>query len=515
MIVDKNMFFREVSVRICGSLEIEKALSSCFEFLQGVIPIDELMLVVYDRELGSTTITALADSTGGRSCAEHTPLPSCLRREFEEEVELHIRTRRINAFDDPIVSYVARRRHWEESSLLVNRLIVDGQYVGALVARVEGRDRYTDEHLHLWALVNEPCAIALANNQQYREVSRLKDLLADDKSYLEEELRKASGVRLVGAEFGLKRVMEGVRLVAPLMSPVLITGQTGTGKELIANAIHDLSPRRDGPLIKVNCGAIPDTLVDSELFGYEKGAFTGAYEQKRGRFERAHRGTIFLDEVSELPPAAQVRLLRVLQEKEIERVGGGTPMKVDVRVVSATNRNLQDLVARGLLREDLFFRLNVFPIFLPPLKERKTDIPALVHHFIEKKSRQMVLPSVPTLAPGEIDRLMAYDWPGNVRELENAVERAIIVSRGKPLSFRDILNTTQPMVEETDGGDEPTATLRESEAKQIRRALEKAQGKVSGAGSAAEILGINPGTLRHRMRKLGIPFGRQSLAAQR
>ena len=507
MNIDGNKFFREVSVRICGSLEIEKALLSCLEFLRDVMPVDELMLVVYDRELGSTTIKAIADETGGRSCSEETPLPACLRREFEDP-EMHIRTRRINAFDDPIVSYVARRRHWEESSLLVNRLIIDGLYVGALVARAQGRDRYTDEHLNLWALVNEPSAIALANNLQYREVMRLKDLLADDKSYLEEELRKRSGGRLVGAEFGLKRVMEGVRLVAPLMSPVLISGQTGTGKELIANAIHDLSPRNSGPLIKVNCGAIPDTLIDSELFGHEKGAFTGAYEQKRGRFERANRGTIFLDEISELPPLAQVRLLRVLQEQEIERVGGGASIKIDVRVISATNRHLEDLVARGEFREDLFFRLNVFPIHIPPLRERKSDIPALVHHFIEKKCRQMVLPTIPGLAPGEIDRLMNYDWPGNVRELENAVERAIIVSRGKLLTFRDILNTPQGRAEEIDTMEEAPSTLREGEARQIRKALEKAAGKVSGKGSAAELLGINPGTLRHRMRKLGISFGR-------
>ena len=367
---------------------------SCLEFLRDVMPVDELMLVVYDRELGSTTVKAIANDTGGRSCSEETPLPACLRNEFEQEqVDLHVRTRRVNAYEDPIISYVARRRHWEESSLLVNRLVIDGKYVGALVARAEGRDRYTDEHLHLWALVNEPCAIALANNQQYREISRLKDLLADDKSYLEEELRKRSGGRLVGGEFGLRRVMEGVRLVAPLMSPVLITGQTGTGKELIANAIHDLSSRRDGPLIKVNCGAIPDTLIDSELFGHEKGAFTGAYDQKRGRFERAHKGTIFLDEVSELPPAAQVRLLRVLQEQEIERVGGGASIKIDVRIISATNRNLEDLVARDRSGRTFSSASTSSPIQIPPLRERRTDIPALVHHFIEKKSRQMALPA--------------------------------------------------------------------------------------------------------------------------
>ena len=231
---------------------------------------------------------------------------------------------------------------------LVNRLVVDGKYIGGLAARAIGRYRYTDEHLRLWALVNEPSAIALANSQQYREISRLKDLLADDKSYLQEELRKRSGGgRLVGAEFGLKRVMEGARLVAPLTSPVLIVGETGTGKELIANAIHDLSPRRAAPLIKVNCGAIPETLIDSELFGHEKGAFTGAYDQRRGRFEHANGGTVFLDEVSELPPLAQVRLLRVLQENEIYRVGGAKSIKIDVRIISATNRHLEEMVARA------------------------------------------------------------------------------------------------------------------------------------------------------------------------
>ena len=231
MQIDENQFFREVSIRICGSLEIEKALSVCFQFLREVMPIDELMLIVYDRELGITTIRAIADVTGGRSCSEETPLPACLRREFEE-VERHPRARIADTRDDSIVGYVARRRHWEDSSLLVNRLVVDGKYIGGLAARVVGRYRYTDEHLRLWALVNEPSAIALANSQQYREISRLKDLLADDKSYLQERLRKRSGGggRLVGAEFGLRRVMEGARLVAPLTSPVLIVGETGTGK---------------------------------------------------------------------------------------------------------------------------------------------------------------------------------------------------------------------------------------------------------------------------------------------
>ena len=388
----------------------------------------------------------------------------------------------------------------------------------------------------------------------------------------EGNLHKAPLPGMIGSSEPMQNVYRMVRLVACRNTTVLIVGQTGTGKELIARAVHALSPRSAKPLVVVNCAAIPESLLESELFGYTRGAFTGAVQSQLGRIPAAHGGTLFLDEVSELPlgmqakllrfleqkeiqrlgatdtmrvdvrvvaasnadlaaraargefrqdlyyrlsafpielPAlAQVRLLRVLQEQEIERVGGGTSIKIDVRVISATNRHLEELVARGEFREDLFFRLNVFPIYIPPLRERKSDIPALVHHFIEKKCRQMVLPTIPGLAPGEIDRLMNYDWPGNVRELENAVERAIIVSRGKLLTFRDILNTPQGRTEEVDTMEEAPSTLREGEARQIRKALEKAAGKVSGTGSAAELLGINPGTLRHRMRKLGIPFGR-------
>ena len=260
----------------------------------------------------------------------------------------------------------------------------------------------------------------------------------------------------------------------------------------------------------MNCGAIPETLVDSELFGHEKGAFTGAIAQKRGRFERAQGGTIFLDEVSELPPQVQVRLLRVLQEKEIERVGGTKPIKVDARIVSATNRDLESLVEKGQFREDLYFRLSVFPISVPPLRERRDDIPALVHHFILKKAREMVMPVIPTLAPGEIDRLMAYDWPGNVRELENAVERGIILSDAASVTFADIIGRPAPSSGEGGPpGEQETERLEEVEARHIEAVLKKAGGKVSGKGGAAALLDVNPNTLRHRMRKLGIRFGRK------
>lgn len=507
--IDENTFFREVSVRICGSLEIGKALMNTFQYVSQVMPIDELIIVVYDWEMGCINIIAEADVSGARLASEELPLTPALQREIEKAEQAPRARKADQATDDPILSRIARHLKWPPSSVLVNRLLIEGKYVGAFVASVAGEGRFTEEHLHAWALVNETAAIALANHQRYLEVTRLKDLLADDKQYLQNELRKGFREKLVGADFGLRDVMDKVQRVAPLSSPVLLIGETGTGKEVVANAIHDLSQKSDGPLIKVNCGAIPETLVDSELFGHEKGAFTGAIAQKRGRFERAHGGTIFLDEVSELPPQVQVRLLRVIQEKEIERVGGTRPIKVDVRIISATNRDLEMLIEKGQFREDLYFRLSVFPISVPPLRERKDDIPALVHYFIQKKAREMALAVVPALAPGEIDGLLTYDWPGNVRELENAVERAIILSDDRYLTFGNIAGREPSSGQRNPWGGQETDRLDRLEARHIEAVLAKAGGKVSGKGGAAELLGINSNTLRHRMRKLGIKFGRK------
>jgi transcriptional regulator with GAF, ATPase, and Fis domain len=281
----------------------------------------------------------------------------------------------------------------------------------------------------------------------------------------------------------------------------------------MATAIHSISPRRDCPLITVNSGAIPDNLIDSELFGHEKGAFTGAVQKKRGRFERAHTGTIFLDEIGELPPEAQVRLLRVLQNKEIERVGGTKSMKVDVRIIAATNKNLEDMVAQGRFREDLWFRLNVVPIVIPPLRARKGDIPALLHHFIERKSRELKLPAAPDLSPGAIDQLLAYDWPGNVRELENIVERALILQNPGPLSF-ELLGpvfgkTPTPTTNRISNQQQKPPTLDQVVASHIRDVLQLTNGKVHGSDGAAALLDMKSSTLRYRMNKLGIPYGRK------
>jgi transcriptional regulator with GAF, ATPase, and Fis domain len=393
---------------------------------------------------------------------------------------------------------------------LIRLLEVGGEKLGALVLLAQGRNRFSEEHARLFSLLNEPFSIAVSNTLKHQEILRLKDLLADDNRYLHRELLRLSGDEIVGADFGLKGVMGMVREVAPLGSPVLLLGETGVGKDIVANAIHYSSPRKDGPFVKVNCGAIPETLLDSELFGHEKGAFTGAISQRRGRFERANGGSIFLDEIGELPPQAQVRMLRVLQYKEIERVGGTNPISVDIRLIAATNRNLEEMVKAKQFREDLWFRLNVFPIRVPPLRERKEDIPALVHHFINRKILELRLPVPPPLAHGVIDRLMAYHWPGNVRELENVIERALILSKGQPLSFDDLARgkSNDRSLIQVEPQDAPLK-LDEVTSQHIRRVLEMTKGKVHGKGGAAEMLGINPSTLRNRMNQLGIPYGRR------
>jgi len=512
MKIDENEFFKEVTLRICGSLDLEKALWHCFLYVREVIPADELSLTVYDLELGVLERVASATESGGTAYSDKIPMPPHLRRELEEVLR-YPRVRRSNdAFQDPIANIMAKAFRWSDSSIIIARLIIEGRFVGSLIVRADGKGRYNEEHERLWSLINEPAAVALANSRQYLELLRLEEILADDNRYFQDELRKNISDEIIGLHTGLRNVMDQVVKVAPLSSPVLLLGETGTGKEVIANAIHNLSPRSSGPLIKVNCGAIPETLIDSELFGHEKGAFTGALSRKRGRFERADGGTIFLDEVGELPPQAQIRLLRVIQEKEIERVGGAGPIKIDIRVISATHRDPARLLEEGIFREDLYYRLGVFPINIPPLRHRKEDIPGLVEYFIRGKSKEMGLMAPAKIEPGAIDRLMEYDWPGNVRELGNVVERALIQSDGKPLAFNDIPGDRSTGVSDISVQQNQDVRLESVEARHIQHVMELTGGRIEGKGGAAELLDVNPGTLRHRMRKLRIPFGRSKRA---
>lgn len=510
MAIDENAFFRQATMLICGSLDIETALRQSFPYLARAMPVDAIYLHLYEPNIGAIRTIAEVTEKGSRTLEKIIPLTKEGRASFERGHVPNVRI--VNRFEaDPVVAKIAPSFRKQNSSALLMRLVVEQKRLGTLALTAEGKDRYTEEHARLLSLLNEPYAIALANALEHKEVTKLKERLADDNRYLHKELFRLSGDEIVGGDFGLREVMEMVRRVAPLDSPVLLFGETGVGKGVIANAIHYSSPRRKGPFITVNSGAIPETLIDSELFGHEKGAFTGAIEQKRGRFERASHGTIFLDEIGELPPQAQIRMLRVLQEKEIERVGGSESIPVDIRIIAATHRNLREMVLTNRFREDLWFRLNVFPIHVPPLRERKEDVPSLLHHFLGKKSQELKLPAIPELAPGVIDRLMGYPWPGNVRELENVVERELILNRGEPLRFRVLAEGAEEadMAAVPSGAAGGQLRLDEVSADHIRRVLKMAHGVVHGTRGAAALLGINPSTLRSRMKKLGIPYGRK------
>jgi hydrogenase-4 transcriptional activator len=366
----------------------------------------------------------------------------------------------------------------------------------------------------------EPFSVALENDSRLREMCVLREAAEADRNSLLTKLgRQDFNEAIVGAEGGLKHVMERVQQVARLDVPVLILGETGSGKEVIARAIHTRSRRAAGPFLRVNCGAIPSELIDSELFGHERGSFTGAIATRKGWFERADGGTLFLDEIGELPAAAQVRFLRILQDGAFERVGGQRQMNVDVRIVAATHRNLQDMAAKGQFREDLWYRIAVFPIDLPSLKDRPEDIASLAAHFALRACRRFGFPAL-TPTPADINLLCAYHWPGNVRELAAVIDRAAILGDGKALEIATALGIRpdQPsqraeepsaasgtsVAAATDGEELPT--LEAAMSRHIEAALRRTGGQIEGPKGAAQLLGINPHTLRARMRKLGIDW---------
>ncbi|MHC4252559.1 MAG: sigma-54-dependent Fis family transcriptional regulator, partial [Planctomycetota bacterium] len=495
--VDENEFFREATLRICGELEIEKGLQACFEYISKHLPAYRLYLERHEVGFAAMRMVARADAT---SCEKMDLLVPYSEQAKAAMVEAGKAWKAgtlppvfvINKSNEEPVAKCLLKALGEppSSSAMSLPLFLGNKVAGALVVLAEGEDRFSEHHARLFATLKEPFFVAMSNTLQHEEVVRLKDRLSDENRQLHREMMRISGDEIVGADFGLREVMQQVRKVAPTDSPVLLMGETGTGKDVIANAIHLSSPRSDGPFIPVNCGAIPESLIDSELFGHEKGAFTGALAMKRGRFERADKGTILLDEIGEMPLDAQVRLLRVLQHREIERVGGTATIPVDIRIVAATNKDLAEMVKAGSFREDLYYRLKVFPIVVPPLRERTSDIPVLVHHFI-----------APQLAPGEIDVLVAYDWPGNVRELENVVERAMILHRGEQLRFDELASSLESKADSSPKTTAPPTdgqplNLDAATAQHIKRVLDVAGGKVHGPGGAGELLGVNPNTLR-------------------
>ncbi len=355
------------------------------------------------------------------------------------------------------------------------------------------------QYLEVFAL---QAATLIHNALLFEQVEAMKERLSRENAYLDLAVREEAGFGgIIGQSRAMRQVLSTVRRVAPTDSTVLLTGETGTGKELIARAIHDASPRAARPMIKVNCGAIPMGLAESEFFGHERGAFTGAQQRRIGRFELADRGTIFLDEVGELPPDTQVRLLRVLQEHELERVGGERSIRVDVRVLAATNRDLAADVGSGRFRADLFYRLNVLHVRVPALRERREDIPALAAHFALQVCRRMGRDST-HLSAGSLDRLVQYDWPGNIRELQNVIERACVLSPGPLIEIPEPAEAALTLVPNA-----PEAVPLEAaaaERQHLLRILARTGWRLEGRGGAAELLGLKPSTLRSRMQRLGV-----------
>lgn len=404
--------------------------------------------------------------------------------------------RRWPKFLERVESYGVQSYCWMPLTTVRRRL-------GALVFTSKRTAAYDGSDLPFLQLVANQVAVAVENALAFQEIEALKEKLAKEKAYLEEEVRTEHHFGdIVGENAALRGILAQVETVAPTDSTVLIRGETGTGKELIARAVHDLSPRKGRTFVKLNCAAIPTGLLESELFGHEKGAFTGAICQRIGRFELAHQGTLFLDEVGDIPLELQPKLLRVLQEQEFERLGGTKTIRVNVRLVTATHRDLAQMIAEGRFRSDLFYRLNVIPVTLPPLRERRDDIPRLVRHFTQSFARRMGR-RIETIPASVMDSLVHYPWPGNVRELQNVIERAVILSKGQTLQVpaADLEAPAEPPAEPRGG---TADTLTDAEREHILRVLRETNWVLGGPKGAADRLGMKRSTLHWKMKKLGI-----------
>jgi formate hydrogenlyase transcriptional activator len=470
----------------------------------------------------------------------HEPASNTLRMHVLEPAEPTLPSLTFSVEDSPaglvwqtqqplIVPNLAEQRRWQQpteraraygvQSICELPLTTARRRLGTMAFACKQPAAYAGSDAGFLQLVANQVAVAVENALAFQEIEALRDQLAKEKAYLEEEVRTEHDFgEIIGESAALRRVLKEVETVAPTGSTVLIRGETGTGKELIARALHEHSPRQGRTFVKLNCAAIPTGLLESELFGHEKGAFTGAISQKVGRFELAHQGTLFLDEVGDVPPELQPKLLRVLQEQEFERLGSTKTIRVDVRLVAATNRDLAQMVADGEFRSDLYYRLNVFPLLLPPLRERRDDIPRLVRHFTQQFARRMGR-RIETIPSAVMDALVRYPWPGNVRELQNVIERAVILSPGPSLQvpLGDLQSAERtprsplPSGREEAGvrGQTPappaaTVTLAAAEREHILGALRETDWVLGGPKGAAARLGMKRSTLHWKMKKLGI-----------
>jgi formate hydrogenlyase transcriptional activator len=437
---------------------------------------------------------AVLDFPGGKGFLADIPV----REVTDQEVE-KMRTRTPEIWSQQDIEKLQPLKDESIVALAVAPLGTANGPLGFLAMGSKRSNNFGQEDLDILSQISAQISLALDNALAYGRLSASRNRLEDERLYLESEIRAEYNFEdLVGKSAGLRKVLDQIEIVAPTGSTVLLHGETGTGKELIARAVHNLSPRRDRTFVRLNCAAIPSGLVESELFGHEKGAFTGALMQKRGRFEIADRGTLFLDEIGDISLELQPKLLRALQEQEFERLGSNKTIHVDVRLIAATHRDLSLMIRNHQFREDLFYRLNVFPIEIPPLRERREDIPVLVHYFVSRLSARMQkrIKSIPKRA---MEALTNAAWPGNVRELENFIERAVILTQGDELNV-PLTELKKSSVQYTS----PVSTFEEAERQAIIDALKAASGRISGPGAAAERLGLKRTTLQNKMRRLNI-----------
>ena len=503
---DRLRLLLEVNNAVVSHLDLDDVFDAVSACLRRVIPHDGSSLLLYEAETGQFRIYVLRfghdDSfvEQGRVTGPEATSPAGVA----------IKTRRTALFDEQQLRELAVESRAAErvlaegvKSFCCVPLLSHDRVLGTLNVGSVQPSAFSQDDVELLGQVAQQIAIAVENGLAYRQIAELKEQLNTEKLYLENEIRTEHNFeQIIGQSAALRRVLQQVEIVAPTDSTVLIQGETGTGKELLARAIHNLSGRRARTFVKLNCAAIPTGLLESELFGHEKGAFTGAIAQKAGRFELANGGTLFLDEIGDIPLELQAKFLRVLQEQEFERLGSTRTTRVDIRLVAATNRDLVVMVDNKQFRSDLYYRLNVFPIVSPPLRERREDIGPLVRYFTQKFARRLNRP-IETIPTETMTALSAYHWPGNIRELENVIERAVILSRGSSLDV-PLAELKRHIKEAPPEAQQSQTTLEEAEREHIRQALEQANWTVGGPSGAAARLGMKRTTLQSKMSKLGI-----------
>jgi formate hydrogenlyase transcriptional activator len=492
----------DITNALASKVERDELFSAISSQLSNVIRHDYALLTLHNAETGLLDMYAL-HSTGPEFCEAFKGPFNPMGMPAEEVLATG---RPVVARDTDIDRYPnSDFRQFVElgfKSVCSVPLIARDRVIGTLALNRRTDDDWSPEDVEFLMQVANQIAMTVENSLAFGELAEMRERLATEKLYLEDEIRLDQNIgNMVGQGPVFRAVLKSVQTVAPIDSTVLILGETGTGKELVARAIHELSSRKKGSFVKVNCAAIPASLLESELFGHEKGSFTGAVAQKIGRFELAHHGTLFLDEIGEMPLELQPKLLRAIQDQEFERVGGNRTIRTDVRFVAATNRDLKAMVEEGKFRADLYYRLHVFPLNVPPLRERREDIPLLTRYFVQKHAERMGR-NIDTLPTSVMDALTNYDWPGNIRELQNVLERSVILSNGSALQvpMSELISKEAPLALHR----RSSTASQDPERARILKALEEARGTVGGPDGAAARLGLKRTTLQSRMRKYNI-----------